>query len=518
MKNKLWLGLICVSLVLGLTGSGQADLVARYEFESEVNHVTPDTGDVAPPADGTIGAPALGLTSGQGAEIVFDSGLNSNVLEQTRPGGVDCGYDPKFDITGGITIVVWARQQTRRFVDVVLTKGGMWGLQGLRETAHMEFYLSGVGRFSTDSGDDGPNDGNEWHHYACVYNPDFNGRGKGRVSIYVDASVDEAYDAEGTINTNERNFIIATNETGSGFGTGAVDSVGIYNQPLTSFEIGRVLNGEEAVLNISQTDGVTFVEEINESSDTFIVSLTSAPSAEVSVTVPGNLDLSINGGDPNDSVMLTFGPGSWDTPQTVTVAAVNDDLEEEQETVRLSLATASGDLNFDNGFSLSLPVIVGDDDAKGVFIDTGDGVSVTEGGETDTYTVVLLKQPSANVTVSLQDTADPNQLTFIGMEELAEVVFTSADWDTPQTINVGAIDDDIKEDVKITTTIRHAVASNDEDYNGLSPYFAVVTIQENDCGAGPFVQADLDRNCEVGLSDVLILAAEFLNCSVEACD
>ena len=88
MKNRLWIGLICVGLVLGLAGLGQAELVARYEFESEADHVTPDTGDVAPAADGTIGAPNLGLTSGQGAEIVFDGDLNSNVLEQGRPGGV----------------------------------------------------------------------------------------------------------------------------------------------------------------------------------------------------------------------------------------------------------------------------------------------------------------------------------------------------------------------------------------------------------------------------------------------
>ncbi len=517
MKKKLWLGLICVGLVLQLTGSGQAELVARYEFESEVDHVTPDTGDVAPPADGTLGAPALGLTTGQGAEIVFDGDLDSNVLEQGRPGGVDCGYDPKFDITGALSLVVWARQDTRRFNDVVLSKGGMWGLQGLRETAHMEFFLSGVGRFSTDSGDPGPNAGDGWHHYACVYDPDFNGRGKGQVLIYADGSVDEAYDAVGTINTNARNFIIATNDAGSGFGTGAVDGVAIYNQALTLSEIISIRNGEEAVLSISQTDGSTFVEELNETSDTFSVSLTRAPAAEVNVTVPASFDLSLNGGDPNDPVTLNFTSGNWDTPQTVTVTAVDDDLEEEQETVRLALQVSSSDPNIDdNGFSLSLPVIVADDDAKGLLIDTGEGVSVTEGsGETDSYTVVLLKQPAADVTVLLQDTDDPNQVT---IEGLNQVFFTPDNWDTPQTVTVEAIDDDAKEDAKVTTTIRHDVVSGDEDYDGLSPYFASITTQENDCGAGPFDQADLDQNCEVGFPDVLILATEFLNCSVEACD
>jgi len=388
-------------------------------------------------------------------------------------------------------------------------------LRGLRETGDMEVFLIGIGRFSTVGT---PNSG-PWPHYACVYYPDFNGRGQGRVSIYVAGIVDSATEAVGILNTNSRNRNIATDDNGSGFGTGAVDDVGIYNQALTGAEVNSLLNGEEAVLRVSQTDGTTYVEEINETSDTFSVSLASAPSGDVNVTVPGSHDLSYNGGEPNDPVTLAFTVGNWDIPQTVTVTAVDDADEEEQETVRLSLETSSSDGNFNNGFSLSLPVIVADDDAGGVFINAGDGIAVTEGDGADSYTVVLLSQPSGDVTISMQDTAEePNQVTINGEDAIVEIVFTPANWDTPQTVAIEAIDDAVKEDVQVTTTVRHDVASSDEDYNALSPYFASITTHENDCGAGPFSQADLDQNCEVGLSDVLTLAAEFLGCSVEVCD
>ena len=60
------------------------------------------------------------------------------------------------------------------------------------------------------------------------------------------------------------------------------------------------------------------------------------------------------------------------------------------------------------------------------------GDSVAEGGATDTFTVSLKSQPSANVTITLnpgtQVTVSPSPLTF-----------TAGNWSTPQTVTVTAV-------------------------------------------------------------------------------
>jgi hypothetical protein len=84
----------------------------------------------------------------------------------------------------------------------------------------------------------------------------------------------------------------------------------------------------------------------------------------------------------------------------------------------------------------------------------------TEGGAPVSYTVVLTEQPCSPVTVDLtaddQATAEPASLTF------------AVDaWDTPQTVQVSAILDAVREGDH-TSTITHVVTSDDEAYDGFA--------------------------------------------------
>ena len=96
---------------------------------------------------------------------------------------------------------------------------------------------------------------------------------------------------------------------------------------------------------------------------------------------------------------------------------------------------------------------------------------VTEGGDSDTYTVVLNRAPEGDVIVSLsvddQVTVEPTSLTF-----------TASDWDVPQEVTVTAVDDDIHELIH-TGTITHTTSSSDPMWDGLSEEF-VVTVIDND--------------------------------------
>ncbi|OVE77886.1 hypothetical protein BVX99_01360, partial [bacterium F16] len=104
--------------------------------------------------------------------------------------------------------------------------------------------------------------------------------------------------------------------------------------------------------------------------------------------------------------------------------------------------------------------------------ESGGTTEVTEGGATDTYTVVLDSQPNATVTVAITSDAEvsvsPSSLNF-----------TTSDWDTPQTVTVTALNDSVAEPLK-TVTLSHTATSSDSKYHGLSIPGVTVTVTDDD--------------------------------------
>uniref|UniRef100_UPI001CFF5082 hypothetical protein n=1 Tax=Microseira wollei TaxID=467598 RepID=UPI001CFF5082 len=91
---------------------------------------------------------------------------------------------------------------------------------------------------------------------------------------------------------------------------------------------------------------------------------------------------------------------------------------------------------------------------------SGSSRNITEGGATDTYEIVLTSQPTADVTIAInngtQTGTSPTSLTF-----------TSANWNTPQTVTVSAINDNVAEG-NHSGTISHTATSSDANYNGIT--------------------------------------------------
>jgi hypothetical protein len=121
---------------------------------------------------------------------------------------------------------------------------------------------------------------------------------------------------------------------------------------------------------------------------------------------------------------LLFTTESWDTPQTLTVSAIDDHAVEGPHSFTVKHTASSADVNFD-GETLDLTVGIADNDpspsaagTSGVsgssawfsITETGDSTEVAEGpsGATDTYTVVLSSQPTADVEITLFDDEDPS--------------------------------------------------------------------------------------------------------------
>lgn len=116
--------------------------------------------------------------------------------------------------------------------------------------------------------------------------------------------------------------------------------------------------------------------------------------------------------------------------------------------------------------------------AAGFTVTPTSGLVTTEAGGTDTFTVVLMRRPTRDVTVGLSS-SNPAE----GTVAPASLTFTAVNWNTPQTVTVTGVDDSTDDgDVAYRIVIAAAV-STDAAYNGLDPA-DVTAINTNDDTAG----------------------------------
>jgi hypothetical protein len=216
----------------------------------------------------------------------------------------------------------------------------------------------------------------------------------------------------------------------------------------------QITENDVAGVSVTQTGGTTQVTE-GGATDTITVVLNTQPIANV-----------------------TFTTVNWQTPQPITVAAVDDSVAEGPHSGTITFSVTSSDPAY-NG--LAVPNVVAqitDNDVAGVSVtQTGGTTQVTEGGATDTFTVVLNTQPIANVTINV--TPD-GQLDLGGGPGVAvALMFTTANWQTPQPVTVSAVDDAVAEGPH-SGTITFSVTSSDPVYSGLAVPNVVVQITDND--------------------------------------
>ena len=216
-----------------------------------------------------------------------------------------------------------------------------------------------------------------------------------------------------------------------------------------------VTDNDEASVSVS----VTTLTVTEGAEGTYTVQLVAQPSGDVTIT-PGS-------GDVNAATVsgaLTFGTGTWNVPQTVTVAGAEDD-DAVDETVTVSHAVAGA--NYGSVTVADVEVTVSDDDVAMVLVSTT-ALTVTEGTDTGTYTVQLATEPSGDVTV----TPSSSDLTVLGVG--APLTFSSTNWNRAQTVSLTGVEDGNA--VDDTATVSHAVAG--ADYNDVTAAGVEVTVTD----------------------------------------
>ena len=145
------------------------------------------------------------------------------------------------------------------------------------------------------------------------------------------------------------------------------------------------------------------------------------------------------------------------------------------------LQAANGGGTFDTFITKIIP---GGPQVK--IVESGGSTNVAESGTTDTYTVVLTNQPTANVAIALNTDSQ--------MQPIAGINFTPTNWFVPQTVTVSAVDDAVAETSPHTSPIAHTAISTDTNYNGITASFTVNGT------VGNTVNANITDNDTAGVS------------------
>ena len=172
----------------------------------------------------------------------------------------------------------------------------------------------------------------------------------------------------------------------------------------------------------------------------YTVALATEPSGSVTVSITGHAgtDLTL------DKTTLTFTVDNWDTAQTVTVKAGQDDGGA-NDTATLTHTASGGDYV---NVTEDLTVTVTDDDTVGVTIEPA-ALSVVA-GRSNEYTVALATEPTGDVTVTVSGHASTD-LTL----DKTTLTFTASNWDSAQTVTVSATQN------AATVPLAHAVTGAD---------------------------------------------------------
>ena len=221
-KKLVYLSSYVLVLCLVLTNIAEcADpgLVAWYRFD----------GDALDSSGNEIHGTEMG-------DPTYEAGVFGQAISLDGDGDyVDCGLDPKLDITEFLTFTYWIKVvEFDKSWNTVISRGDdSWRSSRAGTNNFMEAAVGGTAgnyTYGVTDVDDG-----EWHHIGWVYDGTMN-------YLYLDGEVDATEANSGQITVSSFPLYIGDNSGATGrFWNGLIDDVQIYNRPLTQAEIQIVM-------------------------------------------------------------------------------------------------------------------------------------------------------------------------------------------------------------------------------------------------------------------------------------
>jgi hypothetical protein len=154
---------------------------------------------------------------------------------------------------------------------------------------------------------------------------------------------------------------------------------------------------------------------------------------------------------------LTFTSSNWNTAQSVTFTAINNNISGDDTNVQINITTGTSDVSY-KSLSGTIEVSIKDNDTIGIDFDSSK-IILTEGANT-TRTFKLKSQPTSNVTLKLTNNY-ANRLSI----SKSSLTFTPSNWNTNQSVTFTAIDNSITDDNITDGNINITATSTDTHYN-----------------------------------------------------
>ena len=160
-----------------------------------------------------------------------------------------------------------------------------------------------------------------------------------------------------------------------------------------------------------------------------------------------------------DVTTLFFTSNNWSNNQTVRVTAVDDDIDDDGETVTITHSVASSlDSKYDGRTAPSVTVNIADNNTSDIVVFPST-VNTTEGNIT-TLNVKLLSQPTGTVTVTVPN-PPAGDVTASG-----SLTFGPGTWNINKPFSVTAINDDIDEGIGESLTLTFSASGG--GYNSVT--------------------------------------------------
>jgi hypothetical protein len=208
--------------------------------------------------------------------------------------------------------------------------------------------------------------------------------------------------------------------------------------------------GESSVL-ISPTADL-YTDEAGATA-TFTIALTDAPVRNVSVRITSRDE---SEGEVSPAGLI-FTEDNYQTPQTVTITGVDDNIADGDNPYRVRIATDLLGTFEINAFNL-------DDDSAGVIVTPLVGLMTSEAGATSSFTVALTSEPLASVIVPIFSSDETE-----GVADTAALTFTAANWSQPQTVTVTGAQDSENDGSVAYSIVLDKLNSTDLTYDEMNP-------------------------------------------------
>ena len=177
--------------------------------------------------------------------------------------------------------------------------------------------------------------------------------------------------------------------------------------------------------------------------DTFTVVLNSEPTANVTLTLSDNDSTEVL--YPSS---LVFSTGNWSTSQTVTLTGKDDDVDDGNRSILLTLTPGSTDGNYNSpGLAARTVTVTTTDNDTAGFAISRTTADVSENGTSVTFTVVLNTEPTN--TVEFDITSDDLSEARVSPGSLT---FSTGNWTVSQTVTITGWDDSDDDDNVTSTT------------------------------------------------------------------